>query len=252
MNAVMKILCFCGSTALITSYAFAQTNEIEFAKAIEKYLQTEAGQDAIGKAAETYFKRMEETARQRQARAQEIELEEQFKNPVKIEIGNSPVKGPKDAKVTIIEFSDYQCPYCKRGKDVMAAIAKAYPNDVKIAFKNLPLAFHQEAGSAAKAALAAGKQNKFWEMHDLLFDNQSQLGQTFYEKSAADLGLNVEKFKKDMISAEIEKQIEEDTQLAQKHGIGGTPGFFVNGVAVRGAYPLEHFKMIIDRWLQQK
>lgn len=252
MNVAIRVLFFCGCAALFVSSATAQTNEDDFTKSIEKYLQSESGQEAVGKAAEAYFKRMEETARQRQAHAQEMELEEQFKNPVKIEIGGSPVKGPKDARVTIFEFSDYQCPYCKRGKDVMNEIAKAYPKDVKIVFKNLPLAFHQEAKSSAQAALAAGKQNKFWEMHDILFDNQSQLGQEFYLKTAADLGLNVEKFKKDMASAEIEKQIEEDMQLAQKHGIQGTPGFFVNGVSVRGAYPLEHFKMIIDRWLAKK
>lgn len=252
MKRMFKFWLFSAGLLILVSSASAQIKEKDFADAMEKFLKSESGQEAIGKAAEAYFRNMEMAARQKQARAMEEELEEQFKNPVKIEVGNSPVKGPKDARITVIEFSDYQCPYCRRGRDTMRELLAAYPKDVKVVFKNLPLPRHQEGKIAAKAALAAGKQNKFWEMHDLLFDNQTQLNQAFYEKAATDLGLNVEQFKKDMESPEVEKQIQEDMKIAEKHGIQGTPGFFVNGVAVRGAYPLEHFKMIVDRWLNKK
>ncbi|MCB0317866.1 MAG: thioredoxin domain-containing protein [Bdellovibrionales bacterium] len=151
----------------------------------------------------------------------------------------------------MVEFSDFQCPYCKRGADTMAEVLKAYPNDVNLVFKNLPLPFHKQAGPAAKAALAAGKQGKFWEMHDRLFNNQQRLSAGFYEEQAKDLGLDVEKFKTDLNDPELEKQLKADMDLAQKHGISGTPGFFVNGVEVRGAMPVDHFKGIIDRWLKE-
>ena len=124
---------------------------------------------------------------------------------------------------------------------------KAYPNEVKLIFKNFPLPMHPQAKPAAKAALAAQKQGKFWEFYDILFANQGSLSPEFYLKKATELGLNIDKFKADMASPEVAKQLETDIGDGKTLGVQGTPGFFVNGVAVRGAYPLEHFKMIIDR-----
>ena len=132
----------------------------------------------------------------------------------------------------------------------MDEVAKKYPNDVKIVFKQLPLAFHDKAEPAARASLAAGKQGKFWEMHDALFDNQQSLSAEFFLEQAKKLGLDIDKFKTDMEAADVTEQIRKDKELADKNGISGTPGFFVNGVAVRGAYPLEHFDGIIQRWLK--
>ena len=232
-----------------SSSAIAQIDSKQFSDAMKKYLDTPEGQQAIGENVEGFFKKKQQEMQRKQAEAEQKAFEEQFKNPVKIEIGNSPVKGPANAKITVVEFSDFQCPYCKRGKDTMDELLKAYPKDVKLTFKNLPLPFHKEAMPAAKAALAAGKQGKFWEMHDALFDNQSKLGAEFYTTKAKELGLNVEKFKADMASPEIEASIKEDQALANKNGIQGTPGFFVGGVAVKGAYPIDHFKMIVDRLL---
>lgn len=234
-----------GATVYTDAHADAK-----FDKQIEAYLETERGKEQIGKAMEAYMQERQIRARKQAEEQANAELERQFKNPVKIEAGNSPAKGPANAKVTIIEFSDFQCPYCSRGKETMEQVLAAYPNDVKVVFKNLPLPFHQQAVPAAKAALAAGKQGKFWEMHDKLFDNQQKLSPAYYDEAAKELGLDLDKFKKDMASPEIEKQIEEDKALAAKNEIQGTPGFFVNGVAVKGAYPLDHFKMIIDRWLK--
>lgn len=247
----IKYLIVACLVALLPTYTWAEVSQAEFEKAMEQYLKTPKGQETLGQAVEGYFRKRQEEARKKQEQRAAAQMEEQFKNPVKIPIGNSPVKGPKNAKVTIVEFSDFQCPYCARGRITIEQVLKAYPNEVKVVFKNLPLPFHKNAMGAAKAALAAAKQGKFWEMHDELFKNQRNLSQDFYIKTAQKLGLNVEKFKKDMNSPEIKKQIDEDMALARKHGIRGTPGFFVGGVAVKGAYPFEHFKKIIDRWLEK-
>jgi protein-disulfide isomerase len=231
--------------------ANAEISEKDFSASIEKYLQSDAGVSKIGSALERYFqKKQQESAKQQEEQAK-ADLEEQFKNPVKIDIGKSPVKGPANAKVTIVEFSDFQCPYCKRGRDVMDEMLKAYPNDVKVTFKHFPLGFHKEAEPSARASWAAQQQGKFWEYHDILFNNQDKLGADFYLATARELKLDEKKFKADMDSEAAAKQVKEDNEVGAKNGIQGTPGFFVNGVAVKGAYPSAHFKQIVDRWLNK-
>ncbi|MBX7144009.1 MAG: thioredoxin domain-containing protein [Oligoflexia bacterium] len=239
----------CLGLALVAAAQTSFADDKVFQQSMDKYLATDTGQQAIGKAVEEYFKKRQEDARKKQEEQVAAQMEEQFKNPTKIDVGSSYVRGPADAKVTIVEFSDFQCPYCKRGKDTMEEVMKMYPKDVKVAFKHMPLPFHNQAMPAAKAALAAGKQGKFWEFHDELFNNQGSLSPEFFVQTATKLGLDVEKFKKDSEDPAIEKAIKDDMELAQKNGIQGTPGFFVNGVAVKGAYPSSHFKSLIDRWL---
>ena len=229
--------------------AMAEVSQEEFNKLLKAALASSEGQNLVGQATEEYLKNKQIEARKEQARQAQADMEKQFDNPAQIPIGNSPVIGPADAKITVIEFSDFECPYCSRGKQTMDELMKAYPKDVKLVFKALPLEFHQNAKPAAKAAFAAGKQGKFWEMYNALFDNQRSLGDELYTSTATKLGLNLEQFKKDMESADVEKQIDEDVKLARQNDISGTPGFFVNGVAVKGAYPLEHFKELVDRWL---
>ena len=253
MKRILLSLLVVASLFSITVPAtFAEVSDAEFEKKLKTYLGTDQGKELVGGIVENYFReKQQEAAKLRQEREAKA-VEDQFKNPVKLPTEGSPTKGPKDAKVTIIEFSDFECPFCKRGADTMDELLKAYPKDVKLVFKNLPLPFHKQAGPAAKAALAAGKQGKYWEMHDRLFNNQRRLSDSFYEEQAKDLGLDVAKFKADMKDPEFEKQIKEDMALAKKHGISGTPGFFVNGIAVKGAMPADHFKGIIDRWLKEK
>ncbi len=227
----------------------ADLSQDQFNSLMEKFLSDDANVAKIGDSLEGYFKKKREgqqKAAQEQAAKQ---LEEQFKNPVKVAIGNAPIKGPKDAKVTIIEFSDFQCPFCKRGMDSMDAVHKEYPKDVKIAFKHLPLPFHPEAKPAARASIAAQRQGKFWEMHDKLFENQKSLGEELYMSLAKEIGLDMAKFKKDFADPAVAKQVDDDAALATKLGVRGTPGFFVNGVQVKGAQPLPKFKELIDRWL---
>ena len=158
-------------------------------------------------------------------------------------------KGPADAKVVIIESSDFQCPFCSRAAGTIKQIAEAYPNDVAIYFFNNPLGFHPNALPAAKAAMAAHKQGKFWEMHDKLFAGQRDLTPENYEKWAGEIGLDVAKFKADLDDAEAETEIKRQQAAMVALGARGTPGFFVNGEQVKGAQPFESFKTIIDKQL---
>ena len=234
------------------SMAHAEINSDDFAKAFGKFASTNEGKKAIGQAAQGYFEELRKEFEKKQQRQDEASLEDQFKKPIKVDTENRPSKGPNDAKVVIVEYSDFQCPFCKRGADTMDRVMKEYSKDVKVVFKQLPLQFHPKALPAAKATLAAWKQDKFWEMHDACFANQAALSDEFFLEQAKKLGLNADKFKKDMESPEIAKIIEEDKAEAEKVGISGTPGFVVGGVLVKGAYPFEHFKTIIDRWLSGK
>jgi len=217
----------------------------------DSYLKNDANVEKVGTALEAYFKkkRFQQQAQARQA--EDKKLEDQFNNPVKVDIGTSPSKGPEDARITVIEFSDFQCPFCRRGAKTMEDVLKEYPKDVKLVFKNLPLPFHPQAKPAARASLAAANQGKFWEMHDELFNNQSSLSDETYMKLAKKIGLDMEKFKADYADPKTAKMVDDDAALATKLGIRGTPGFFVNGVQVRGAQPLPKFKELIDRWLKK-
>jgi protein-disulfide isomerase len=176
-------------------------------------------------------------------------LEAQFKNPLKPSTSDRPILGAKNAPITIVEYSDFECPYCSRAQPTMEKILKEYKGKVKLIFKHLPLPFHAQALPAAKAAVAAGNQGKFYEYHDELFKNNKKLSDKLYTDVAKKLNLNLEKFNKDMASAATAKIIKEDEAEARKFNISGTPGFIINGVALKGAYPFEQFKMIIDRHL---
>lgn len=255
-----KILsqCALGLTTLLCASGIlastgCQMDDQQFSAAMGRYLESDAGKDAIGGAMEKYFGEKSKRGQEDQEKRAKEEMEKQFKNPLKVDVGSSPVKGDSNAPITIVEFSDFECPFCKRGTDTAKKIMEMYPGKVKLVFKHAPLPFHQSATPAAKASIAAAKQGKFWEYHDVLFSSQGQLAPDvnaeFYVKTAKDLGLNVDKFKADLKGEDIEKTLKSDQAEGQKLSVQGTPAFFVNGVAVRGAYPVEHFKMIIDRLL---
>ena len=133
----------------------------------------------------------------------------------------------------------------------MDQILEAYPEDVKFVFKNYPLPFHQQAMPAAKAAVAAGKQGKFWEMHDEIFENYRTLSDDFYAKAAEEVGLDVEKFKKDMESPEVQELINSEMAEARTNDVRGTPTIFINGKKPQGrSFAL--YKQIIDDILKEK
>jgi len=220
-----------------------------FANSMDSFLKTETGREKIAKAVEKYFTEARERAQKDAENQAKAEVDKYFANPMEAPIGASPVKGIAEAPITIVEFSDFECPYCQRGAAVVEQLLNEYSGKVKVAFKNLPLPFHKNARPAAKAALAAGKQGKFWEFHDALFNNQRKLGDELYLEIAKNLKLDISKFDKDRASDEIEAEVAADEQLAGNLGFQGTPGFVVGGIPVRGAYPLEHFKDIISKLL---
>lgn len=158
-------------------------------------------------------------------------------------------KGPKNAKVSILEISDFQCPFCKRGHATMSELMKQFGDKISVTFINLPLSFHKRAAPAAHAAMAAGLQGKFFEYHDLLFENNTALEDADLEKYAKDLGLDMEKWKKDKDSKETADLVARQAKLANALGLTGTPGFFVNGEEVKGAKPIEEFAPIIETHL---
>ena len=172
---------------------------------------------------------------------------ERYRVPVE-----GPSKGPANAKVTIVEFSDFQCPFCSRVNPTMEQIAKQYPNDVRMFFRHNPLPFHQDAPLAAEAAVAAEAQGKFWQMHDKLFANQQQLDRPALEKYAQEVGLNMAKFKADTDAQKFKSAIESETKEGQAVGVNGTPAVFINGRKISGAYPFETFKKIADEELAKK
>jgi protein-disulfide isomerase len=148
---------------------------------------------------------------------------------------DDPAIGPKDARVTVIEFSDFQCPFCSQAVPVVKELEKTYGKELRITWKHLPLSFHQNAMPAALAAEAAREQGKFWEMHDRLFANQAALTDITFEKQARELGLDVTRFKASLASPETRKRVEADAALASAAGVTGTPTFLVNGEQVVGS-----------------
>jgi len=167
-----------------------------------------------------------------------------------VTVGNSAAHGPADAKITFVEWSDFQCPFCSQAAGLVKQVMEAYPNDVRFVYKNYPLPFHKNAMPAAKAAVAAGNQGKFFEMHDKLFANQRTLSEENYIKWAGEIGLDVDKFKSDMASAETQAQITAEMREAGKVSVRGTPTFFINGKKPSGR-SLDLYKSIIDAELKK-
>jgi len=164
----------------------------------------------------------------------------------------APLRGAKSAKITIVEVSDFQCPFCQKVEPTLQQVLKEYPDQVQIAYKHFPLDFHPKAAAAHAAAEAAHQQGKFWEMYEKIFANQSEMAPEKYEVWAGELGLDVARFKKDVVSPEVKRRIDSDKQEAAKIGVTGTPGFFINGRYLSGARPYESFKALIEEELNGK
>ena len=166
-----------------------------------------------------------------------------------VDIAGAPRKGNAKAAITLVEFSDFQCPFCARVGPTLEQIEKTYGERVQIVFKHLPLRIHPKAPAAHAAAEAAHRQGKFWEMHDLIFANQREMGPEAYEKYAQQLGLDLERFRKDLGSSDVRERVQDDSDDAAKLGVTGTPAFFINGRFLSGAQPFESFKRLIDEEL---
>lgn len=166
-------------------------------------------------------------------------------------IGNSPTTGSPEQKIVLLEFSDFQCPFCARAHQTVKQFMEKHGDSVTLAYKHLPLtSIHPQALPAAKAAWAAGRQGKFWEYHNALFEQQAMLGEELYNKIARDLDLNVEKFNSDRQSDAAIEALQEDIQVARSLRINGTPFFLLNGEALSGAIELSQMEEVLQKVLQ--
>ncbi|TNE50839.1 MAG: hypothetical protein EP343_06705 [Deltaproteobacteria bacterium] len=155
-----------------------------------------------------------------------------------IPVGNSTIKGPSNAPITIAEFSDFECPFCSSAGREVSKLAKMYPKHVRVVFKHFPLSFHKKAPLASQASLAANEQGKFWEYHDLLFANQQKLDRKYLIQYAEKLKLNVARFKQVLDSGIFKEQVDNDMALGRKVGVQGTPSMYVNGKPIKLGRPL--------------
>jgi len=172
---------------------------------------------------------------------------EDYSTVYDISVDHSYIRGNKSAPITIVEFVDFQCPFCARFHPPVNEALKAYPDQVNYMVKNFPLNFHPEARPAAKVAFAAGEQGKYWEMVDALLENGRELGEAKYNELAKELGLNVKKFIDDYKNKDElwENYIQKDIDLASQVGVRGTPTFYINGKKTN-ARDLNSFKKEID------
>ena len=168
-----------------------------------------------------------------------------------IALGTSPQKGRSDAPVTLVVFTDFECYYCSTWAQTLDALHKAFPTEVKIIFKNYPIPYHKNSELAALAALAAGEQGKFWEMHDLLFMKQNALGYENLLGYAKTLGLEEVKFQKALESAKLKSLLEQDTAQGKTLGVQNIPTTFINGRSLVGSPPVSYIKKIIEELLKK-
>jgi protein-disulfide isomerase len=172
-------------------------------------------------------------------------------DPIEIPVAGAPVLGPEKARITLVEFSDFECPYCSRAIFALSAILKAYPNDVKLIYKQFPLDMHPHARLAAAAALAAADQGKFWQMHDKLYANFNRLNKDLIANLAKESGLDMDRYQKDMASGKYETHIERDVNDGEQAGVQGTPTIFINGKRYNGQLNEAALKPIFEEELKQ-
>jgi protein-disulfide isomerase len=170
---------------------------------------------------------------------------------VKLDIEDAPAIGPKDAKVTLVEFSDYQCPFCKRVRQTIWKLTEDYKNDLRYVFMDFPLSFHQFAKKAHEAAHCAGDQDKYFDYNKKIFENQTNLTTDDLKKYAKEMGLNTSKFDKCLDKGEKTKIVEELQEKGMQVGVTGTPAYFINGIQLTGAQPITSFKEIIDEEIKK-
>jgi protein-disulfide isomerase len=203
------------------------------------YLQ----QNKLTEARRTYLKGLRDTA--------QVKM---YLTPPMVEVSaeGAPFKGPPSAPITIVEFSDFQCGYCKRVLTVLNQVLEHYPDKVKLAFRDFPIVnIHPQAQKAAEAAHCAAEQGKFWEYHDLLFERQDDIPTINFSEPAKALGLELKSFQACLDSQKYKEKVERNYADGVKAGVSGTPAFFINGRLVSGAQPLEAFKAVVDEELDR-
>ena len=209
----------------------------QVAAQIKSYLEQQGQQKARGE----FFSKLEEKYKV------EIKME-----PARVEVAaTGPAKGPANAPVTIVEFSDFQCPFCSRVNPTLAQVREKYGDKVRIVFRQFPLSFHQQAQKAAEASLCAADQGKFWELHDAMFADPQALGVDQLKTKAAGLGVNAEQFNQCLDSGKHAATVQADLKAGSEAGVNGTPAMFINGRFVNGAVPFEQITPIIDDELRR-
>jgi protein-disulfide isomerase len=201
-------------------------------------------------------------AQQRQGQAQETfyaALKSKYKTqyllePIRVPVESAgfPARGPADAVVTVVVFSDFQCPFCSRLKPTLEQLLAKYPSQVRLVFRQFPLSFHQNAQKAAEASLCAHDQGKFWELHDAMFADQSALAVDTLKAKAAQLGMNAQAFGRCLDSGEKAGPVQADLEAGTAAGVSGTPAMFLNGRFLSGAVPLEDIAKVVDDEIRRR
>ena len=172
-------------------------------------------------------------------------------DPVTIPTAGSPVRGPTGAVLTLVEFSDFQCPYCSTAVAKLNALLEAYPGKIKLIFKQFPLDMHSQAALAAAAAVAAHQQGRFWPMHDALFAHRRELSRPLILALARTAELDMQRFEADLDSAETKKTVARDVEDGNRAGVEGTPSVFINGRKYNGELDLPAIRTVIDEELKK-
>ncbi len=230
----MRFLTLAALTATLLFSANSQAQQLDQAtveKIVADYIA--ANGDALLDSIDAYQKR------------QQLEA---FKNAIK---PHNAAKGPADAPITIVEFGEFQCPFCRRVQPTLEQLHAEYGDKIRFVYKHYTLPFHPEAIPAAKAAQAAQLQGKFWEYSKILWERTDQLSDATYVAVAEEAGLDVAKFNADRNGAEVARLVEEDQADASAAGARGTPYFLINGEPISGAQPVANFKQVIDAALAE-
>ncbi len=200
---------------------------------IQQYLEREQGKGA----AESFVAELRATAK----------VETLLEQPRVAIAGTGPARGPANAPVTVIEFSDYQCPFCKRAEPVVEQMLKEYAGKVRLEYRHFPLeSIHPNARGAAEAAVCADEQGHFWDYHAQIFKGAGDLAAPELLKHAANSGLDVNMFQACLADGRARERVSADLEAGQAAGVSGTPAFFVNGIPFSGAIPIEEFRKTID------
>lgn len=188
----------------------------------------------------------------RRKQEEEKKLEEAFNNPLKPEIrSDEAIRGPKNAPITLVEYSDFECPFCTRGYKTVTDLRSKYDGKIRFIYKHLPLSFHENAMIAAQyfEAIRLQDSEKAFVFHDMVFAEQRKLksGKKFLDAIAKKAGADMGRLQKDLNSEAVKARIDQDMKEAAKFGMQGTPGFIINGIPVKGAYPSSHFDDILKK-----
>ena len=250
---------------LVNEVVLAQKDQVDDAE-VERYYQENRARITDWKGTEQeLMEQMRVSLQQRRTQQQVMDyarslrdnyqvavyLKEPQSPHVQVSLGNDPSLGPVNAPVTIVEFSDYQCPACRKNHDVIRQLRDQYQNEIRWIFKDLPMPGHKYAGKAAEAAHCARDQGKFWEYQDLLYPGSDDPTPEKLKQKARELGLQLDEFNRCLESGKFRGTVDKDVQEAKRAGINTTPSFVINGRLIAGGQSLERFKEIIEEELEK-